>query len=155
MRPVIMNQLSILSALALSTSAACTSGSPDIASTPLAGTVAGQTWTFQAGHTSAFLSDGEDDFFASLYPAAFTACGFSEPSGPHLIVSIPKTPGDYDLGTSLNMTFVSAESDNLVTFDGRIIVDSVTATNVKGGLFGSYDGDNEVNGQFDVTICTD
>jgi hypothetical protein len=150
-----MTKLPILIALAFSTTAACTSSSPDIVDTQLAGTVAGQAWTFQAGHTSAFLSEGEDDFFASLYPMAFTACGFSEPSGAHLIVSIPKQPGDYEMGSNLNMTFVTADSDNLVTFDGRIIVDEVTATHVTGGLFGSYDGDNEVNGRFDVTICAE
>ncbi len=133
--------------------AAC--GGEDIVSTPLAGQVDGQPWTFVAGHTSAFLSEGEDDFFATLYASSFTPCGFSEPGGNHLIVSIPKTPGDYDMGFGRNMTFVVGDSDNLVTLDGRIVVDSVTDTKVTGGLYGSYSGDNEVNGRFEITICAD
>lgn len=118
----------------------------------LSGVVAGQDWNFAAGHTSAFLSEGEDDFFATLYQTPFTPCGFSEPTGPHIIVAIPKTTGDFDMNFSRNMTFVNG-SNNLVSLDGHVRVDSITATNVKGGLVASYDFDNEVNGMFDVTIC--
>ena len=125
--------------------------SQDIATTQLAGTVGGQAWTFKTGHTDAFLSEGEDDFFATFYQEEFTPCGF-EPSGPHLIVSIPKTTGDYEMGLQLNMTYV-VDSDNKIATDGRIVVDSVTATKVTGGLVSEYDGDNEVNGQFEATIC--
>lgn len=125
----------------------------DISTTTLAGKVGGQPWTFVAGHTDAFLSDGEDDFFAELYPAAFTACGFATPPGNHLIVAVPKATGDYDFSTSLNMTFVVEPSDNLVTFEGRIVVDEVTPTLVRGGLHGVFDGDNDVSGTFELTVC--
>jgi hypothetical protein len=154
MRFVSMNKL-LLAALALSSATACSTdtGSMAIADSQLAGTVAGQSWSFQAGATNAFLSEGEDNFFAALYPSTFTACGFSEPSGPHLIVAIPKVAGDYDLDLHRNMTFVTQDNRNLVSLDGRIVVDEVTATHVVGGLHGVYDGDNEVNGRFDVTIC--
>src|SRR5215218_1945648 len=125
-----MNKLTTVLFLSLSLSlslAACATdgdgASQDIAESQLAGTVGGQTWAFAAGHTSAFLSEGEPDFFASLYPMTFTACGFSEPAGNHLIVAIPKTPGEYDMGLSRNMTFVVGESDNLVSFNGKIVVD--------------------------------
>lgn len=158
MRVVSMTKALFTAALlSLATAAGCTSDSAadaEILNAGLAGTVAGQNWTFAAGHTSAFLSEGEDDFFATLYPTAFTACGFSEPSGPHIIVSIPKTTGDFEMGLGRNMTFTDG-SNNLVSLDGHIRVDSVTATNVKGGLVASYDSDNEVNGTFDVTICAD
>lgn len=127
----------------------------DIVDSNLSGVVAGQSWNFAAGHTSAFLSEGEDDFFATLYPTQFTPCGFSEPGGPHIIVSIPKTTGEFDMGFGRNMTFVDDSSNNLVSFDGVIRVDSISATNVRGGLAAGYDGDNEVNGTFDVTICAD
>jgi hypothetical protein len=148
--------LALITLVVTATTAACTDsgGSVEIATTPLAGKVAGQAWTLAMGHTSAFLSEGEDDFFATLYPTTFTACGFSEPSGPHLIVAIPKTPGDYELNLGLNMTFY-ADNENLVATEGRIVVDEVTATRVTGGLHGIYDGDNEVNGRFDVTICAE
>ncbi|MFN0245289.1 MAG: hypothetical protein ACKV2T_00180 [Kofleriaceae bacterium] len=152
-----MNKLALLTTVLLSVGAtACTisTSNEDIVDATLAGVVAGQSWNFVAGHTSAFLSEGEDDFFASLYPSTFTPCGFNEPSGPHIIVAIPKTTGDFEMGFGRNMTFVDG-SNNLVSLDGRIRVDAVSATNVTGGLVASYDSDNEVNGTFDVTICPD
>ena len=149
--------LALFTTAALSLGAtACTSegsaADEPIVDATLSGVVAGQDWSFVAGHTSAFLSEGEDDFFATLYPSTFTPCGFSEPTGPHIIVAIPKTTGDFQMSLGRNMTFVNG-SNNLVSLDGHVRVDSVTATNVKGGLVASYDSDNEVNGTFDVTIC--
>ncbi len=129
-------------------------GSTTIESTPLAGKVGGKDWAFVAGHTSAFLSEGEDDFFTSMYPAAFTACGFSEPEGDHILVGIPKTVGEYPMSLSQNMTFVVG-TQNLIGINGKIRVDEVTATTVKGGLVGSFDGDNSISGTFEVTICPD
>jgi hypothetical protein len=154
MRFVTMNKLFLSSALLLSIAATgCTiETGTTIDPTTLSGVVDGQTWTFAAGHTDAYLSEGEDEFFATLYPTAFTPCGFSEPNAPHLIVSIPKVPGDYDMGFDRNMTFVSG-SRNMVAFDGRIKVDSVSATRITGGLAADYDFDNEVSGMFDITIC--
>jgi len=39
----------------------------------------------------------------------------------------PKSPGDYDMDLGRNMTFVAGDR-NLVSFDGRIVVDQVTPT---------------------------
>ena len=143
--------LPLTAALAVFTGACTVTTSQDIDPTNLSGMVSGQQWSFVAGSTDGFLSEGQDDFFAVLYPKAYTACG-SEPSGPHLIVSIPKVAGDYSMNLSRNMTFVDG-SDNKIATDGRIVVDSVTSTHVTGGLHGTYDFDNEVNGQFDLTVC--
>lgn len=139
--------------LASITAAGC-GGGLDISEAPLAGNVIGQAWTIQGGHTNAFLSEGADeDFFAILFAQPFTECGI-EPDGPHLIVSIPKAVGEYDFGFDRNMTFSDGE-DNLVSLDGKIAVDSVSATRVTGGLAASYDADNEVTGRFDIAICPD
>ncbi|NVB81237.1 MAG: hypothetical protein HOV81_22770 [Kofleriaceae bacterium] len=147
----------LLFGLTLSSLAACGTdddggGSTTIESTPLAGKVGGADWTFVAGDTDAFLSEGDDTFFTSLYPATFTACGFSGPSGDHLIVGIPKAVGEYPMSLSRNMTFVVGDQ-NLIGINGKIRVDEVTDTKLKGGLVGSYDGDNQVSGTFEVTIC--
>ncbi|MGE0403265.1 MAG: hypothetical protein AB7T06_41545 [Kofleriaceae bacterium] len=151
-----MTKLALLTTALLSAGAtACTieaSSGDEIVDSNLSGYVAGQSWNFVAGHTDSFLSEGEDDFFAVLFPTSFTPCGFSEPSGPHIIVSIPKTTGDFEMDFGRNMTFVDG-SDNKVAFDGRIRVDSVSATSVTGGLVASYDSDNEINGTFTVTVC--
>lgn len=139
---------------ALLSACAADPGSADLKDTPLAGTVGGKTWTFQAGDTDAFLSKDEPDFFATLYPGTFTACGFSQPDGDHLIVSIPKTPGEYPMSLSRNMTFVVG-NDNKIAIDGMIVVDEVTATSIKGGIVASFDSSNEVNGRFEIPICAE
>ncbi|MEP6861602.1 MAG: hypothetical protein ABJE66_13330 [Deltaproteobacteria bacterium] len=126
------------------------SGSTTIDAGTLAGMVYGQPWTFQAGGTDAFLSANDDNFFATFYQGAFT-CG-SEPSGPSLIVAVPKVPGDYPMSLMRNMTFVMG-SDNKVAIDGRVVVDSVTATTVTGGLVGTFDDQNTVSGHFTLTVC--
>jgi hypothetical protein len=132
----------------------CTSdsggGDQTIDPTPLAGTVEGTPWTFKTGATNAFLSDA-NGFFADFYSVAYT-CNASEPSGPALIVSIPKAPGDYPMSLQRNMTFTNG-SDNKIAVDGLIHIDTVTATTVTGGLVGTYDDQNTVSGQFTLTIC--
>jgi hypothetical protein len=125
---------------------------PAIDAAPLAGVVAGQPWTFQTGATDAFLSSTGDTFFAEFYATAYTACTGSTPTGPSLIVAVPMTPGDYPMSLQRNMTFVNG-SDNKIATDGRVVVDTVTATTVTGGLVGTYDDANSVNGQFTLTIC--
>jgi hypothetical protein len=146
-----VKSLFISSCLLVSAITGCAANRVDLASTNLAGTVSGQAWSFQAGNTNAFLSQGQDDFFATFYPTAFTACG-TEPNGRSLIVSVPKVVGDFDMGLSRNMTFVEG-SNNLVATEGRVRVDSVTATTVVGALHGIYNDANEVNGTFTITIC--
>ena len=128
-------------------------GGGDIVETPLSGKVAGQPWTFQVGSTNAFLSD-DTSFFASLYATPYTACVDSEPTTAHLLVSVPRKPGEYALTAGLNVTFAFG-LDNLLSLHGKIIVDSVTATSVSGGLVTRYDDGNDVNGQFELTICPD
>src|SRR3954463_6787592 len=103
--------------------------SADIGVTPLAGSTGGQGWTFKAGNTDSFLSEGEDTFFATMFPMTFTTCGFSEPSGNHIIVSLPKAPGEYPMSLSRNMTFVVG-NDNKIAVDGMIRIDTVTATHI-------------------------
>lgn len=134
---------------------ACAGDSFEITDQPLQGQVGGQPWAFVKGETNAFLSDA-DGFFASLYAADFDACGFSQASGNSLILSIPTEPGDYELNLQRNMTFVVEDESgpqNLIAFDGRIVVDEVSATTIRGGIHARFDGDNEVDGNFAVTVC--
>lgn len=144
--------LAFISALCFTGCTSDSGGDQTIDPTPLAGMVEGQAWTFNSGATNAFLSDA-DGFFAEFYPVAYT-CNASSPSGPSLIVSIPRTPGDYPMSLQRNMTF-SSGSDNKIAVDGLIHIDTVTATTVTGGLVGTYDDQNTVSGQFTLTICPD
>jgi hypothetical protein len=137
--------------------AACGGDSFEISQQTLQGEVGGQSWNFVAGDTSAFLSD-EDGFFAALYAESFEACGFSQPEGNSVLMSIPTSAGDYDLSLSRSMTFVvESESgpENLIATSGRIVVDEVTATTITGGIHARYDGSNEIDGNFTITICAE
>jgi hypothetical protein len=120
----------------------------EIAGTPLAGTVGGEPWSFVVGGTDAFLSRDKPDFFSDLYGESVTLCGFASGAGNHLIVAIPKAVGEYPFTTQQNMTFVVGGTDNLVTFKGKVRVDSVSATALTGGLVGRYNSENEVSGTF-------
>ncbi|HEX3759547.1 MAG TPA: hypothetical protein VHW23_12610 [Kofleriaceae bacterium] len=123
------------------------------ADTPLSGKVGSQSWTFQIGATDPFLSQGDGDFVAALYATSYTPCSGSEPTGPHLFVAVPKQPGTYPLSPMRNVTFVTADDDNLISLDGEVEVHEVTATTVTGGLRTRRDDGNDVNGQFQLTVC--
>ena len=69
---------------------------------------------------------------------------------------MPKTAGDYDLGFMLNGTFAvmtPSGTDNLVATRGRIVVESVGATEVRAGVHMIYDDDNEVDGWLTASVC--
>ena len=127
---------------------------------PLQGAINGASWQFQVGHTDAFLSEGEDDFFAVMYGETYTPCEFPEPDSDYIIVSVPKTPGDYGMSLTLNMTFVwdnAGDTENYVATTGRIEVYEVTSTSVSGGLYAIFDNDSdfEVDGEFSLAVCPD
>ena len=44
-------------------------------------------------------------------------------------------------------------TDNLVATTGRVVIDEVTSTAIRGGAYLHYDADNTVNGRFEITIC--
>jgi hypothetical protein len=120
----------------------------------LSGTIAGQSFDFAAGETTAFLSDDES-FFTEFFGEDYETCGYDQPDGPHLIVSVPTTPGEYEFTSMMNGTFVYDEGGspmNEVTFSGVVVVDEVTDTTVSGALCMSV-GEHEVSGEFIVDIC--
>jgi hypothetical protein len=141
--------LSVVSLVACSSS----SSQVDIATTPLSGTVDGMPWTFQVGATNAFLSEGQTDFFGTFHASSYMVCVESGSTELSLIASVPRQPGDYDFNLDRNITVVGADNFNRVATEGRIVIDSVTATTVTGGLHATFDKSNEVNGRFQITIC--
>jgi hypothetical protein len=125
-----------------------------IASGRLSGLLDGQPWVLGSAESSEFLSEGEADFWVDMYAESKAACDDPPPVADHLIVFVPKTPGDYSLSLALNATFVVG-TDNLVATRGRIVVDEVTSAVARGGAHIEYDADNSVSGSFEVTICSD
>jgi hypothetical protein len=136
--------------------AACdgSGGGTAISSQVLAGKIGGEAWTFVQGETDAFLSD-DSTYFVILYASSFSACStFSAPSDEsHILISIPKTPGSYDLSLAKNATFYVPPSDNWVATRGHVQIDELTATTIAGGARITYNDDNTVDGQFQVSIC--
>jgi hypothetical protein len=130
-------------------------GDTAISTGTLSGMVGGKPWTLASAETNAFLSTG-GTFFADLYSETFTACSgaSSSATGDSLIFTVPKTVGDHPLGLSLTETFyIRATQDNLAATRGHIVVDSVTAVSIVGGAAITFDGQNTVNGRFQIAIC--
>ena len=119
----------------------------------LSGVVGGEAWSFASGETDSYLSSEEDGFFTSLYTEDLEVCGWETTEQPFVLLSIPYEPGTYPFSGSINATFSPDWGENLVTFDGTLIVDEVTDTTVTAGLYAIYDEDNEVDGWFTVDIC--
>jgi hypothetical protein len=133
--------------------------STPIQNSVLAGFVGGKPWSLATADTDAFLS--EDD------PSSFFVTAYAEPAAPcetpiggtgsnELILLVPKTVGDYALSFERAATFVidpGGANQNLIATRGRIVVDEVTATSVRGGAAIELNANNTVNGQFQVNIC--
>lgn len=128
-----------------------------IASTVLAGLVGGEPWSLDSAETSAFLSEGETTFFVWAYAEPGVPCELrSAPTRNELILLVPKTPGQYQLGSAVNVTFVvdpGGANENLIGARGRLVVDEVTATSIRGGAAIEYNAQNKVNGQFQINVC--
>jgi hypothetical protein len=131
-------------------------GTVTISDQPLSGVIGGQTWTFGSGETDANLST-TDSFFVNLYPGTVTPCAFAAPAGTsQVVMTVPATPGSYPLSLQRNVSltsYVGNTSYNNAATRGLLVIDSVTATTVSGGLNATFDDANHVDGQFQATIC--
>lgn len=129
-------------------------GSAAIAMTPLAGKIGGQSWTLGTANTDSFLSMGSPNYYVNMYSDTGIACGGtpSNTNENYFIGNIPMTMGDYSLSFDLNATFVVG-TNNLIATSGHLIVSSVSATTVTGGLNVSYDSNDSLDGQFTVNVC--
>jgi hypothetical protein len=138
--------------LGLAASSAC-GPKYEIAMGPLAGKIGGAPWTVATAATDPVLSNA-DHLFVTMYADSFTACTGQSSGGNQLILSVPTTPGDYELSFDLSATFyLVATGENLITTQGRLKVDQLTASAVVGGANVHFDGGDSVSGQFQITIC--
>lgn len=131
-------------------------GAIEISTAPMAGKMGGADWTLATAETNAALSSKSTYFFVTGYAETLVPCtsAGSAISGNLLIMNIPKATGDYALNTTLSETFYVANgSYNYVATRGRIVVDEITATTIRGGAHFQFDGDNVVDGQFAAQIC--
>jgi hypothetical protein len=134
---------------------ACGSESYTISAQPLQGKINGEPYTFSFGATNSFLSD-PDAFFTTLYPGTAPADACSSLSGSgsgHVIALLPKATGEYEMSLSRNITLSYGGGNNQIITSGLIRIDSVTATEIKGGLFGESGSKFTVDGEFTAKIC--
>ena len=136
---------------ALTAGAVGCGGGYEIADGDLSGTVHGQDWKFVTGWTDDFLSD-DKDFFTSLYDVEAEACGFTADTERGLLLNVPRTEGEYELSFSQNVTFYM-NSDNKIATTGKMVVESISDTEIEVGLYAMFDDDNEVSGHFTATVC--
>jgi hypothetical protein len=134
----------------------CQTGPVEISTGILAGQIGGVDWTIGTAETTPSLSDGPDSFFAVAYAETFTPCSgeSSAAVGDRLILTIPRTPGDYTLSGSLKQTLVVQSTQvNYLAKQGRMVIDEITAITIRGGTHFQSDGANQVDGQFEITVC--
>jgi hypothetical protein len=62
-------------------------------------------------------------------------------------------PGDYSLGEQMFTATFSVNNTGIIATSGHLIIDTVTATTITGGIYASANSGNTVNGQFTATIC--
>ncbi len=138
-------------------------GSPssvEIASTTMSGVVGGESWALVNAQTDAFLSKDEDDFWADLYAETMPSCtSAATNTKPHIILNVPRAPGDYPLSQALSATFViegtDSTPDNLVATRGRLVVEEITSTLIRGGADIQFNSSNHVNGRFEIAVCAE
>jgi hypothetical protein len=129
-------------------------GSTTISSQPLSGKLGGQPWTLMTGVTNSFLSTSST-YWVDAYAESFTPCtGSASSNADEIIMNLPMAVGNYTLSRSLNQTFyVATTGDNLIATSGEVDITDVSATTITGGAKFAYDGNNSVDGQFEMTIC--
>jgi hypothetical protein len=129
-------------------------GGAAMSSQTLAGKIGGQVWKFGTGETMAALSTSEQ-LWVDLYAGRFESCvALGAPDNADMVtMMMPRAPGSYDLGNNLKTLYTSRSGANYVATSGRLVIDSVTATTITGGMNITYNGENTVNGQFQATIC--
>ena len=70
-------------------------------------------------------------------------------------MSVPTQIGTFAFTGTRNATFVVDGNENLITFDGTVRVDSISADTVEGAVYAYFDDDNEIDGTFSLTVCTE
>lgn len=133
------------------------SGSMTYDTKPTNGVVAGQPWAFVSGVARPSAMD-PDRLSISLYGIPVEdPCGFNFPE-QQVMTSVPTRLGETILGEGEPMATVtfynSADNSNLISLDGRIEITSYDAQQVSGRIVSVYDDQNQVNGIFSVTMCT-
>jgi hypothetical protein len=155
--------LSVLTALCLSTLAACggdEGGSftaADIVNQNPQGSMEGSAWSMASALVRVDSFDAEE-LSVSLHSTAPTeACPFIGPEGPVVLFRLPRMQGEYPLSfdfssDSRTITFSPSAGQNIIASDGVIVVEALSDTEVTIGLVAEA-GASSINGKFTTMIC--
>lgn len=131
----------------------------DVSTSPLSGTVAGESFSVASGFARPGFEEGE--LSIELHPVEVEdPCALSAftDSRRMILFSIVSEPQDVELGfgTGQTVTFAYEDADggfqNDVATTGRLMIDEVSESTLIGGLYAEMD-DHVVDGQFEVPVC--
>jgi len=127
-----------------------------VAATPLAGKVAGASWTARGATASAHraFSDDGGEKWVDISSSTLSCSGFPE---AQVIGTIPWNTPAYDLSFSHNLTIVVHETDggimNYVAINGRVELYDVTDAGARLRVRAIANADNSVEGEIGLTVC--
>jgi len=134
---------------------------PDYASGPLAGKINGQAWSLGHGVAATYVSNGQSTLYLSFgQTASSDPCAPVDTSGSggsYVTASAPNQTGETKFNVftvpPVTIGYAGPQGETSAFANGKIRIDSVTATQVTGHLVAQSDADNTVNGAFTVSIC--
>jgi len=98
---------------------------------------------------------------ARLHSTETAPCAPNPSAGPNILFLVPEAPGEYPLrfdqasvvdGTAQVVNFVTADTVNMISSQGLIVVESISDTEVTIGVIADVEN-NSVNGRFTAQIC--
>jgi hypothetical protein len=123
-----------------------------ISSQPMSGKIGGQPWTFKNGQT---LGTAIEAYRVYASGTSFTPCAGEFPfEMDQVILTVPEKVGSYDLTLLFNQSLASAATGaTYIATRGKLVVESITATTIKGAAKLEGNADNYLDGTFEATIC--
>lgn len=138
-------------------------GSTDYAATPLAGTIAGATWTYGSGRVKPRdISTGEADFgsfelFSEVVPDLCKVIVHEPADKKMVLFSTAMKVGEVQLGLKTRTVTLydnsTGQNSNVIASTGKLALDEVATGAIKGRLYATFDENNTVNGTFTVEKC--
>ena len=112
-----------------------------VAEQSVEGRINGQPWQFGSGLIDIEVIE-DDIHYVYLFPSENARCDEPPFDQPHLILHVPKMPGEYALGPVLNVTFAFQRDDEPryeMTFDGALVVAEYTPGRLVGAVLHGED----------------
>ena len=128
-----------------------------VAEQSVEGRINGQPWQFGSGLIDIEVIE-DDIHYVYLFPSENARCDEPPFDQPHLILHVPKMPGEYALGPVLNVTFAFQRDDEPryeMTFDGALVVAEYTPERLVGAVYARRGQTHEVSGVFSARDCSE